>query len=289
MLAILVCLFVLGLIFGSFISALTWRLHKQFEVGSGQFKDKKSRNSELSSRNYSMVNGRSQCPHCRHKLEAKDLVPLFSWLWLSGRCRYCKKAISWQYPAIEVSLAAIFAGSYYFWPGGVDGVGDIILLSTWLAASIGLMALLVYDARWLLLPNKLIYPTLAVAASGRLIYIIGFEDNKLAAFINWALAVIIASGFFWLVYEVSKGRWIGFGDVRLGLITGTLLATPQKSLLMIFLASIVGTLFILPGLLAKSKKLTSQIPYGPFLIIGTYLSFFFGSDIIDWYTRLILP
>ena len=212
-----------------------------------------------------------------------------SWVYLRGKCRYCKKKISWQYPAIELSLGAVFAGLYYFWPAPLDAGGQVILLVMWLAASVGLMALLVYDARWLILTNKLIYPTAAVAIAGRLIYIAGFENNKLEAGLAWALSVAVASGFFWLLFEFSKGRWIGFGDVRLGVITGTLLGAPEKSLLMIFLASVAGCLFILPGMLKKRKKLNSQIPFGPFLIIGTYLSFFFSAELIDWYKNLILP
>lgn len=267
MLIIAVILFIFGLMFGSFISALTWRIHGK--------KD--------------WVKDRSRCPHCGHTLAVFDLIPLLSWLFLRGCCRYCEKPISWQYPAIEIATGTVFAGLYYFWPVSLESSGQIVLLITCLVTSVGLMALLVYDARWLLLPSKILYPTAAAAIAGRLIYIVGFEEAKLKGLASWALSVAVAGGFFWLLFEISKGRWIGFGDVRLGLITGTLLGAPDKSLLMIFLASVAGTLFILPSLLTKRKKFTSQIPYGPFLIIGTYLSIFFASDLIDWYHDLILP
>lgn len=267
MAATLIILAGLGLIFGSFITALTWRI-----------KNKKD-----------WVAGRSQCPSCGHRLAVRDLLPVFSWLALGGRCRYCKKPISWQYPVTELATAAIFTGTYLFWPGGVEGAGDVVLVATWLASSVGLIALFLYDARWFLLPSKILYPTAVLAATGRLIYIIGFETDKLEAFVNWVLAVAVASGIFWLLFLLSSGRWIGFGDVRLGLISGTLLATPEKALLMIFLASVLGCLFVIPQLLKKQKKLTSQVPYGPFLIAAAYLSFFFGTALIDWYKQLILP
>src|SRR5438105_4077844 len=101
----LVILAGLGLAFGSFINALVWRIHEK--------KD--------------WVRQRSQCPHCGHKLAAKDLVPVISWLALRGRCRYCGKPISLQYPLVELAMAAVFISSYYFWPGGVAGVGEWLL------------------------------------------------------------------------------------------------------------------------------------------------------------------
>lgn len=266
MLAIVLFLTAIGLVLGSFISALTWRIHNQ--------KD--------------WVKGRSQCPSCAQKLAAIDLVPLFSWLLLRGRCRYCSKPISWQYPATEVGTAAVFTLSYIFWPGGVNTSGDWALFITWSAAWVGLIALLMYDARWFLLPNKILYPTAVVAVAGRLIYLLGFETDKLGATVSWILSLVVASGFFWLLYVVSSGRWIGFGDVRLGLVTGTLLANPSLSFLMIFTASLLGCLFILPALLSGSKKITSQVPYGPFLIAATFISFLFGPSLISWYSQLII-
>lgn len=258
----------LGLSFGSFLNALTWRIHKK--------KD--------------WVRGRSQCEHCNHKLASSDLVPLFSWLLLRGRCRYCKKPISWQHPAVELATAAVFVFSYVLWPAGdVQGGGEWTLFITWLLSAVGLLALLVYDARWMLLPNKLIYPTLTVAVTGRFIYTIGSAPDTWQAFLQWALAVMVASGVFWALFMISKGRWIGYGDVRLGLITGTLLATPAKSFLMLFLASILGLLFVLPGLINSKKSLTTRLPYGPFLISATFIVFLFGGDIIDWYKRVFLP
>ena len=265
--AILVSLFVLGTAFGSFVSALTWRIHKG--------KD--------------WVKGRSQCPNCNHQLTILDLVPIFSWLFLRGRCRYCKKSISWQYPAIEITMGLVFALSYLFWPGGVDRIEDWLLLITWLASSVGLMALLVYDARWFLLPNKLIYPTAAIAAIGRLAFILGFETDKTQAILQWILAVGVSSGLFWLLYIISSGKWIGFGDVRLGLITGTLLAKPELSFMMIFVASLLGSIYILPSLFKQKRNLKSQLPFGPFLIAATAIVVLFGADFIAWYRDLLTP
>lgn len=264
-----------GLAFGSFVNALVWRLH---------------RNENLKkSKKLSIINGRSICPNCKHQLAAKDLIPVLSWIWLRGSCRYCKKHISAQYPIIELFSALVFVLSYVFWPKELNDAGSWLIFITWLTSFVGLLTLLVYDARWKLLPNKIIYPTFLVAAFGRIIYITGFEENKGHSLLMWLLSMVVASGVFFALYTISRGKWIGYGDVRLGLITGTLLATPEKSFLMIFLASVLGLLFILPALLRGKKSMTTQIPYGPYLIAATILVIWFGESILDWYKTNFLP
>ena len=223
------------------------------------------------------------CPRCRHELAAKDLVPVFSYLSLRGRCGYCQEPISWQYPVVELAMAGVFVASYFFWPVELAGIGQWLLFISWLGASVGLLALLIYDFRWMMLPNRILYPTLVVAAAGRLGYIAFYASDKAHQLVLLGLSLLLSSGFFWLLFLISKGRWIGFGDVRLGLITGTLLATPAKSLLMLFLASLLGTLFVLPLVATGRTKMTSRMPYGPFLIIATGVVLLFGQSIINWY------
>jgi prepilin signal peptidase PulO-like enzyme (type II secretory pathway) len=273
-----IVLALLGLAFGSFANALVWRIHEQ---------GKKTKIKGNKAVNLSIVNGRSVCPNCKHILAWNDLFPVFSWLLLKGRCRYCKKSISWQYPAVELVAASVFVLSYAFWPFALNSAGEWILFITWLATSIGLLALAVYDVKWMLLPNKIIYPTLLIAAAGRAVYLIGYEPHKLHLLLAWIFSLAVASGIFLFLFIVSGGKWIGFGDVRLGLITGTVLASPSKSFLMILLASVLGTLFALPGLLMGKKTMVSKLPFGPFLISATWLTLLFGGSILDWYQRLI--
>lgn len=261
---VLVILFILGLIFGSFVQALTWRIQKK--------KD--------------WIKARSQCESCGHKLSVLDLIPLLSWLTLKGRCRYCKKPIHWSAPLMELTLGAIFVISYAFWPVTLEG-GQWVLFTTWLLSSVGLLALAVYDLRWMLLPNKILYPTFLVVITGRLAYILFFSHN--IAHSSWllALSILVAAGIFWLIYEFSRGRAIGFGDVRLGLVSGTILADPLQSLQMIFVASLLGTIVILPGLLSHCKSLTSKVPYGPFLIVATFVVLLLGVSFSNWYQQLL--
>lgn len=275
MLSIVIVLFVLGLCAGSFVNALVWRIRQQGIGSKKQAKD------------LSILKGRSMCPHCKHSLAWYDLIPLASWLILQGRCRYCRKPISPQYPIVEIIAGLVFAGSYLFWPDTVHLNGQWLLLSAWLVCSVGLLALAVYDLRWMILPNKIIYPTLVAAVIGRLGYLSFFEKRPLHGVLLWAGSVIISSGVFYALFMISKGKWIGFGDVRLGLVTGTLLADPYKSLSMLFLASFIGTIVILPALAKGNKTLASRLPYGPFLITGTAIMVVFGTSLVDWYKNLV--
>lgn len=276
MFTISLILLVLGLASGSFVNALVWRLHQQLEGKGTKFK-----RQELS-----IVSGRSVCPNCRHILAWHDLVPLVSWLILRGKCRYCQKPIAVQYPLVEMLAALVFVGSYLYWPQAVNQNGQWLLLTAWLIAFVGLLGLAVYDLRWMLLPSRIIYPALAIAAAARTAYIIAYEPRKWHAMALWAGSLIVASGVFWLLYVTSKGRWIGFGDVRLGLVTGTLLADPYNALLMLFLASLLGSLAAIPGLAKHQKTIASRLPYGPFLITATAVCVVFGSSIINWYKGL---
>lgn len=271
---IVIILAVLGLGAGSFVNALVWRLREQ-----SARKGKKDPS-------LSIVNGRSMCPNCRHTLAWYDLIPVVSWLSLRGKCRYCGQPID-DNPLVELGMGLVFAGSYAFWPSVVHSQGQWILLGAWLITSVGLMALAVYDLRWMILPNKIIYPALLVAMAGRIAYIAAYEPRKAHALALWLASVAVASGVFWVLYILSQGKWIGYGDVRLGLVTGTLLADPAKSLLMIFLASLIGSLAVAPALATGKKKLASRMPYGPFLIASTAIVIVFGSSILDWYKRVM--
>ena len=108
-------IFILGLCFGSFINAFVFRLHEKT-------------NKQYSNINLSIVNGRSICPNCKHELIPLDLVPIVSWLLLKGKCRYCSKSISAQYPLVEFTTALLFLCSYIYWPYAF-GASGVILLS----------------------------------------------------------------------------------------------------------------------------------------------------------------
>jgi leader peptidase (prepilin peptidase)/N-methyltransferase len=277
---LIAALAVLGLIFGSFVNAFVWRLHEQEEL-----RDRKKKPTKAQLDTFSILKGRSMCPDCRHELAAKDLVPLFSWLSLKGRCRYCGKPISWQYPAVEASTAVLFAVSYLFWPVDISGIG-LFQFIVWLGFIVAFMALAVYDLRWYLLPNRIVYPLIVVAALETVIVAISGKDIGLL--IQPLLGALVLSGTFWLLFQVSAGRWIGGGDVKLAVVLGLLAATPLKALLVLFFSSVIGTICSIPILLRGKKALKAQVPFGPFLLAATVVVVLFGQQIIDWYSNRLL-
>lgn len=277
---IVVILVVVGLCLGSFVNALVWRIHEQAAASKHPKPDKK----QLS--RLSIMRGRSMCPHCRHELAAADLVPVLSWLSLKGKCRYCAKPISPQYPLVELLMAILFIASYIWWPLALTGA-QIAVFVCWLPLLAGLAALAVYDLRWLLLPTRLIYPLTGLALAQAVIAITA-ADKPLTSLLDTVLATMLGGGIFYLLFQVSGGKWIGGGDVRLGWLLGLIAATPARSLLFIFLGSFGGSLVSLPLLAAGRLKRTSTIPFGPFLIAGLVIVQLFGADILHWYRQTFI-
>jgi prepilin signal peptidase PulO-like enzyme (type II secretory pathway) len=275
---IIAVLAVLGLILGSFVNALVWRL-KQQSV-------QKNPNAELS-----ILTGRSVCPNCNHQLASFDLIPLLSYLLLGGKCRYCHQPISPQYPLVEALTATLFAASYIFWPLKLSHAAnaDWLVFSLWLLILTGLVALIVYDLKYMLLPNRIVYPLAAIAVLSGVIQIIQ-STKPLHALINTVAAVLIGGGLFYIIFQVSSGKWIGGGDVKLGWVLGLIAGSPSKAFLLIFLATFIGSLVSVPLLLSGKLKRSSVIPFGPFLIAAIVLVQLFGQNIINWYQNLfVLP
>lgn len=269
-------LFVVGLCMGSFVTALTWRIHdaKQL-IGK----------SSLSRRQLSITTGRSMCPKCQHVLGPLDLVPVVSWLLLKRRCRFCRQPISWQYPVTEIVTGLLFAGSFLFWPVPLRGFG-LFEFIVWCLCLVGLVALAVYDLRWFILPTRIILPLQALVVIQ--VLVLTFIYNGGYQTILHALwGVLLAGGLFYIMYLVSNGAWIGGGDVRLGVLIGLLLGGPLMSILMLFLASVAGMLASLPLLVSHKLKRNSRIPFGPFLILGLIITRLFGMAIITWYQHLV--
>jgi prepilin signal peptidase PulO-like enzyme (type II secretory pathway) len=227
------------------------------------------------------------CPHCKHTLTWYDLLPVISWLSLGGKCRYCKQPISWQYPLVEVITAALFIASYQLWPENLSSFSAILSFSLWLAALVAFMALIIYDIRWMLLPNKIVFPLIGIGALSALIRIFAAPEALNATLMALG-GLAVAGGLFYVLFQISNGKWIGGGDVKLGFAIGLLLGSPFLAFLMLFLASVLGLLVAIPGVVRKKSKLNSRIPFGPFLITSTIIVMLFGQRIIDWYSSTFL-
>lgn len=245
--------------FGSFANAIIWRLH------SGD----------------SITKGRSKCPDCGHVLGVLDLVPVLSWLGLGGRCRYCHKPISIQYPIVELVTAVLFMAAVLV----VHPVtpADWIQLVYWLYLIVALVILTVYDLRWMLLPDAVMLP--AIGLSVAYLAYVGISGAPAAAYLHPLLAAGLASGFFYALAAVSGGRWMGGGDIKLVFLMGLALGL-ERTLLALFVAFNAAALVSLVLLGFHLRKRSDQIPFGPFLAAATIVALLWGSSIIHWYLTI---
>jgi prepilin signal peptidase PulO-like enzyme (type II secretory pathway) len=152
---------------------------------------------------------------------------------------------------------------------------------------VGFMALIVYDLKWMILPNKIVYVLIVLAVVQVIPKAIANGDaSEVMTEAFWGFATI--GGLFYGLFQVSKGKWIGGGDVKLAFMIGTLVGGPVNALLVLFISSVLGTLVSLPLMANKKLKISSRIPFGPFLLVATIIVYLFADSLRDWYlSRLI--
>jgi leader peptidase (prepilin peptidase)/N-methyltransferase len=250
---------VFGLIFGSFITALVHRVHS----GSDFVKD------------------RSRCPKCKHILSFLDLFPVFSWLFLGGKCRYCQTPISKLYPLTELITSLLFIISWLALQP--DTLPEYLKFGLWLAQIVMLVALSVYDIKWMILPTSFIYVLAFFATSS--VFLEFVTQGDVQKLVSSLVGALLYFGVFYSLYQFSKGQWIGGGDVRLVAVLG--LVGWYLSLLSLFIASLAGTIFGLPQLITKKKSKMDKIPFGPFLIMGFIVTSLYGERILNWYLGIL--
>ena len=260
-------LFIIGLALGSFALAMVDRMK------SGK----------------DWVRGRSECDKCKKKLRPVDLIPVVSWVSTQGKCRYCINKLSTAYPVTELGVGLAFALSFVFWPENLSGFTAISMFIVWLVAVVVMTGLFLFDIRWFVLPNKLVRPLIGLGVIWAVLDILT-KGFSIGLVLSYVLAVAVGAGIFWLLYMFSRGRWIGDGDIRLGVAIGLFTGSILEAWLTIFLASFLGIIASLPLILKtkKSKRLKLKIPFGPLLIIALYITVLFGGQIISWYKDNIL-
>ncbi len=260
-------IFIFGLVIGSFLNCLIYRLE------NGQ--------------NFLM--GRSFCPRCKHILAFWDLIPVFSFLILKGKCRYCHQKISLQYPLIEFITGILFVLVFWVWNLGFNwslgfGIWDFITILYYLLITCFLIVIFVYDFRHYIIPDKIIYPAIATVLLYRA-FEICLSAEALAKAENLGFGAL-PTLFFAAIVLLSRGRWMGVGDIKLAFLMGLFLGFPNILVALffgIFLGAIIGLGLVISG----QKTLKSEIPFGPFLVTGTFTALFLGQKIIEWYSNLL--
>lgn len=239
----------------------------------------------------SILHGRSHCDHCKHKLSPLDLVPLFSFLLLKAKCRYCHKKLSWYYPLIEVVTGVSFVLASYtvfqFSTTLMANVQYYFVAVYYCALLSSLIAIFFIDLRYGLIPFKLVIFALLITIFWYLLipslYFSSLEIQLLGlqtSFLNVFLSALGAGLFFFLLFYFTKGRGMGFGDVVYAFLMGFTLGFP-KVLLGLYIAFLTGAVISLLLIFLKKKKLKgSTIPFGPFLVLGTVISLLWGNMLI---------
>jgi len=280
---------ILGLLLGSFAGASVWRLRAR-ELASDKDSHEEYDHEEYKKlkklNNNTLRNDRSTCLSCDYKLRWYDLIPLLSWIGLGGKCRRCKQKIGYMEPVIEIGLALFFVVSYLLWPMSLDSFVGIVSIIIWLIAGVGLAIMTVYDIKWFLLPDSVSYSVIGLGLISSIIAVIGSED-KLYALSSVAGSVLILGGLYYFLYVVSKHKWVGFGDVKLGIGLGLLLANWHLAFIALFMANLVGCLFVIPLMLLGKLGRKSRVPFGPMLIAGAVIAMLVGNLLFDWYIGLL--
>jgi leader peptidase (prepilin peptidase)/N-methyltransferase len=254
---VVACCALLGLAIGSFLNVVIYRVPRKESV----------------------VRPRSHCPGCGTEIAERDNIPVVSWLLLRGRCRTCSMRISFRYPAVELACAALFASmGLRFW--------DDWALPAFLVLAAACLAGSVIDLEHLLLPNRIVFPSLFMAAP--LLLVAAAIDDKWWPFERAVLGAVLASGFLLLLALAwPRGNAMGGGDIKFALLLGLCLGwigwghVVLGMFLGFFLGAVVGVVVVA----TKNKSLQSHFAFGPFLAAGALIAVWWGQPILDWYTR----
>lgn len=289
-------LFIGGLLVGSFLNVVILRYDPEGSLFS-----------------FRRLSGRSACLRCGRTLSAGELIPLMSYLFLWGKCKTCKNPISIQYPIVEFLSGVIFVSVPLFLNGfygisnlaffnGLTGGLYYFLVAFWILVFLLWLVMSVIDIREYLIPDEIV---IGIAALGIPIAVLtaahpgmipAFRDSFVAQYVllfpvisgiivNHLFSIAVAGGIFYILYVLSRGRAMGFGDVKLALASGILFGWPDI-ILVIALSFVLGG--IAGGISIARKKATMKdvVPFAPFFVGGCILTVFFGREMIELYFKI---
>lgn len=220
----------------------------------------------------SLLRPPSSCPACGHVIGWRDNVPVFSWLLLRGRCRWCQKPISAQYPLIEALVAALWVAAALYYGFTLQGLTAAIFGTL-------LLGIAITDARHYIIPDEFTYGGLAL---GLLLSlrggVDGFLDALLGAVAGFVLLYLVARVGTWMFKEEAMGG----GDIKMLAMVGAFVGW-QGVLLTVFLGALLGTLIFVPFTLRRKR----HVPFGVFLALGAAVTFVAQDAILAWYQRFL--
>ncbi|MFJ2366389.1 prepilin peptidase [Pseudomonas sp. NPDC087697] len=276
-LAFVITALVLGLVIGSFLNVVVWRLPKMLERDwQQQAQDILGLPSEAPGPTYNLILPHSQCPHCAHRIRAWENIPLFSYLALRGRCSSCKAPISVRYPLTELACGVLSA--FVAWHFGFGWQAAWVLVLSW-----GLLAMCLIDTDHQLLPDVLVLPLLWL----------GLIVNSFELFVSlheamWGAVAgyLLLWSVYWLFKLMTGKEGIGHGDFKLLALLGAW-GGWQILPLTVLLSSLVGAVGGVILLRLKEAKTSTPIPFGPYLAIAGWIALLWGGQITDFYWQFV--
>jgi leader peptidase (prepilin peptidase) / N-methyltransferase len=240
--------FIYGIVFGSFFNVVGLRVPKK----------------------ESIVSPPSHCTNCNRKLGVLDLVPVFSYIFLKGKCRGCKTKISFIYPFMEFATGVLFALAYFMLGFSFELVVAILFLSL-------LVIITVSDIAYMLIPDKVLLPFAIVLLVCRILI-------PLTPWWDALLGAVVGFGVLYFIAVVSKGG-MGGGDIKLFFVIGLVLGT-VNTLLTLFVAAFVGSIIGVIILRRAGKGRKTPVPFGPSIALAAVLCYFWGADLVEWYMTM---
>lgn len=234
-------IFIIGLIIGSFLNVLIYRIPRR----------------------ESIVFPASHCPECNERLKVKDLIPVLSFLFKRGRCTYCGKKISLQYPVVELLTGFLLLLLYNKFGLNINYIIYTLLIIVLIVSSF-------IDLKYKIIPNKITYPAFIVA----LIFSIFFNHIETTSAL---LGILIPAGLF-LIIALIYGKGLGMGDVKLVAVIGAVLGW-ELTMLGIFIGSLIATILVLTLIFSRVIDRKTRIPFGPFISTGTIISILYSQEI----------
>lgn len=244
----LVLLGLLGLVFGSFLSALTYRLPRGVKT----------------------TKGRSKCTSCKKTIDAQDNIPLLSFLFLRGKCRHCGKSINFRYPLIELGTAALFVLTYFF-SANVNLSFSFLTLPYLLFVVLITFAIFIIDLENLIIPDELVFWGFGVTLTLFVLFDYPMIFGRL-------LSAFLSALFLLLIHLMTKGKGMGLGDVKFALFVGLVLGA-SNSFVWLFLAFLTGAVAGIILILSGKARFGKPIPFGPFLAFSFLVALFWGNKL----------
>ena len=275
-LAFVLCTFILGLLVGSFLNVVVYRLPKMMiRDWKAQSREMLGLPAEPQPETFNLILPHSRCPHCSHKIRAWENIPVVSYLFLGGKCSQCKTPISKRYPLVELACGLLSA--FIAWHFGFGWQAGAMLVLTW-----GLLSMSLIDADHQLLPDAIVLPLLWL---GLIVNAFGLFTSLTDALWGAVAGYLVLWCVFWLFKLITGKEGMGYGDFKLLAMLGAW-GGWQILPLTILLSSIVGTVLGLILLRLRNVETSTPIPFGPYLALAGWIALLWGDQITTSYLQI---